>query len=55
MRAPSTVWAATVPTKANDQEAEDIVRKLSIPTPSTNLGTGDDLIINDTPQDTWGR
>lgn len=41
--------------KANAQQAEDIVKKLSIPTPSTNLGSDDDLNINDTPQDTWGR
>ena len=41
--------------RANNQEAEEIVVKRSIPTPSTNLGSDDDLNISDTPQDTWGR
>ena len=43
--------------KADDQQAADIEKKLSSLSGSarTNLGTDDDININDTPQGTWGR
>jgi len=43
--------------KANAEQTADIVKKLTIQslTTDTNLGNEDDININDSPQDVWGR